>query len=412
MWRSPEEFRAPGQEALLNRPLVALVLTALGVFLGFQLLLSVVPLYAERAGGGSSGAGLTTGAFMFSTVLTQIQMPRLLRRLGYGWMLAAGILFLGIPALFYAFTEGVEAILAVTFLRGVGFGIVTVVFVALVVKLVPAGRTGEALGLLGIAITVPNIFCNPLGLWLVDRFGFDVVFLAGGLTPLLGLAAIPSILGSTPDDPGNQGSRAGVFAALGRGPLLRISLVFTATTMAAGVVLTFLPLAAPGSGLFSAVGGLLIFGVATTVSRWWAGRFGDRRDPHLLLTPGLLACTLGMIFLPTGGPALLLGAALFGTGFGLLQNATLILTMNRVSDSEHAMGSTLWNVAFDAGTGLGAFLFGFIIPLTGFFWAFTLAAGLVASSLVLVYLDRQQPARTSKKGHRNERDRGQCETDR
>jgi predicted MFS family arabinose efflux permease len=374
---------------------VVLILTAFSVFLGFQLLLSVVPLYTDEAGGGSSGAGLATGAFMFSTVLTQIQMPRLLRWLGYGWTLAAGLLFLGVPALFYVSTESVEAILAVTLLRGIGFGIVTVVFVALIVKLVPPGRTGEALGLLGIAITVPNIFCNPLGLWLVDQFGFGIVFVAGGLSPLLGLASISVIRRSSSAAQGFVESGSGIFAALERGPLLRISLIFTATTMAAGVVLTFLPLAAPGSGLFSAVGGLLIFGATTTVARWWAGRFGDRRDPHLLLAPGLLACALGMICLPTGGPALLVGAALFGTGFGLLQNATLILTMKRVSDSEHAMGSTLWNIAFDAGTGLGAFLFGFIIPLTGFFWAFVLSAGLVASSLVLVYLDRQRSAKFS-----------------
>jgi predicted MFS family arabinose efflux permease len=102
-----------------------------------------------------------------------------------------------------------------------------------------------------------------------------------------------------------------------------------------------------------------------------------------------------MIALPTGGLALLAGAALFGTGYGILQNASLILTMKRVSRNEHAMGSTLWNVAFDAGTGLGAFLFGFIIPLTGFFWAFTLSAGLVASSLTLVYLDHKLPVKSS-----------------
>ncbi|CAN5869771.1 MFS transporter [soil metagenome] len=380
---------------MLTPPVVVLILTAFSVFLGFQLLLSVVPLYTDKAGGGSSGAGLATGAFMFSTVLTQIQMPRLLRWLGYGWTLAAGLLFLGVPALFYGITESVEAIIAVTLVRGIGFGIVTVVFVALIVKLAPASRPGEALGLLGIAITVPNIFCNPLGLWLVDQFGFGIVFVSGGLAPLLGLASIPGIRRSASAAQGFVESSAGIFAALQRGTLLRIFLVFTATTMAAGVVLTFLPLAAPGSGLFSAVGGLLIFGTATTVSRWWAGRFGDRRNPHLLLAPGLLACALGMICLPVGGVALLIGAALFGTGFGLLQNASLILTMKRVSDSEHAMGSTLWNVAFDAGTGLGAFLFGFIIPLTGFFWAFALSAGLVASSLALVYLDRHPPAKSS-----------------
>ena len=47
---------------------------------------------------------------------------------------------------------------------------------------------------------------------------------------------------------------------------------------------------------------------------------------------------------------LLVGAVLFGTGFGLLQNATLIPMMGRVSKSEYGLGSTLWNAAW-AGTG-------------------------------------------------------------
>ena len=47
---------------------------------GFYLLLSVVPLYAERAGGGNSGAGLATALFMLSTVLAQVGMPRVLAR--------------------------------------------------------------------------------------------------------------------------------------------------------------------------------------------------------------------------------------------------------------------------------------------------------------------------------------------
>jgi predicted MFS family arabinose efflux permease len=55
------------------------------------------------------------------------------------------------------------------------------------------------------------------------------------------------------------------------------------------------------------------------------------------------------------------------------------------------LGSTLWNVAFDAGTGLGAFLFGFVIAAFGYSWAFHLCAGLVASALVIVYLDRPKP---------------------
>jgi predicted MFS family arabinose efflux permease len=382
--RTPE---ATDREVLLTRPVVLLTLVAFAALFGFQLLLSVVPLYADEAGGGSSGAGLATAVFMLSTVLTQIQMPRILRRYGYRRTLAAGLLFLGVPALFYAYAQTLVPILAVTLLRGVGFGIITVVFAALVVELAPPGRTGEALGLIGVAITLPNIFCNALGLWLVGQFGYGVVFLLGGVAPLLGLAMVAGIRAAAPSEEGEEEEGAGFFAGLGRAPLLRILLLFAATTMAGGVVLTFLPLAVPGSGVFSAAGALLVVGVTSTASRWWAGRFGDRRDPRLLLAPGILACAAGMVCLPLGGVVLLVGAVLFGTGFGLLQNATLILMMGRVSKSEYGLGSTLWNAAFDAGTGIGAFAFGFVISAVGFSWSFSICAALVASALLLVILD-------------------------
>ena len=367
--------------------MILLTLVAFATLFGFQLLLSVVPLYADEAGGGSSGAGLATAAFMLSTVMTQIQMPRILGRFGYRRALAAGLLFLGVPALFYAYAGTLVPILAVTLLRGVGFGIVTVVFAALIVELAPPGRRGEALGLLGVAITLPTVFCNALGLWLVGRFGFEIVFLLGGAAPLLGLVMIPGIrfAAATGED---EGGGVGFFKGLARPHLRRIFVLFAATTMAAGVVFTFLPLAVPGTGVFSAASALLVVGIASTVSRWWGGRFGDRRDPRLLLAPGLIVCAVGMAALPFGGVPLLVGALMFGTGFGLLQNATLILMMGRVSKSEFGLGSTLWNAAFDAGTGVGAFSFGFVISAVGFYWSFALCSALLASALVLVFLDR------------------------
>src|SRR3712207_9503621 len=96
--RGPKETTvAPEQETLLTRPVILLALIAFATLFGFQLLLSVVPLYANGAGGGSSGAGLTTATFMLSTVFAQVQMPRVLGRFGYRSVLAVGLLFLGLP---------------------------------------------------------------------------------------------------------------------------------------------------------------------------------------------------------------------------------------------------------------------------------------------------------------------------
>lgn len=406
MERPKETAVAPQRETLLTRPVILLALIAFATLFGFQLLLSVVPLYTDGAGGGSLGAGLATAAFMLSTVVAQVQMPQVLDRFGYRAVLAVGLLFLGLPAFFYAAAQTLASILAVTLLRGVGFGIATVVFAALMVELAPPGRRGEALGLLGVAIALPAIFCTALGLWLVERFGYGTAFLLGAVAPLLGIAAIFGI--RTVPTPGRERVErpAGFFAGLRRGPLLRVFLVFAATTTAGGMIVTFLPLAVTqGSGLFSAAGALLVVGITSATTRWWAGRFGDRHDARLLLSPGLIAAAFGMSVLPSGGTFLVGGAALFGIGFGLLQNVTLVLIMERVSESEYGLGSTLWNVAFDAGTGLGAFVFGFVIAAFGYSWAFYLCAVLVSSALVLVLLDRPAPVAASsstKDGRYNE----------
>ena len=377
---------------MLTRPVILLAFITFAALFGFQLLLSVVPLYADEAGGGSWGAGFATAAFMLSTVFAQVQMPRILDRFGYRLVLAVGLLFLGLPAFVYTAAQTLVAILAVTLLRGVGFGVTTVVFAALMVELAPPGRRGEALGLLGIAIALPAIFCTALGLWLAERLGYGTVFLLGAIAPLLGIAAIFGLRSVSMPGRGGTERTTGFFAGLGRGPLLRVFLIFAATTTATGMIVTFLPLAvASGTGVSSATGALLVVGIASAAGRWWAGRIGDRRDPRFLLPPGLVAAALGMVALPSGGALLVGGAALFGIGFGLLQNVTLVLMMRRVSESEYGLGSTLWNVAFDAGTGLGAFLFGFVIAAFGYSWAFYLCAVLVASALVLVRLDRPAP---------------------
>ena len=386
--RDAEGDGEPKRKALLSRPVVSLALAMLVSAVGFQLLISVVPLYAAEVGGGTGGAGSATATFMLTTVLTQVAMPRLLGRFGYRRVLVAGLLFLGLPALLYTLAGNVAWVLAVTSARGIGFGIVTVGFAALLVELSPPERRGEALGLFGLAMTLPTVFSNPFGLWLVDTSGYATVFLLGGLFPLLAPLALIGIRTGSLDREAEGG--AGFLEGLRRGPLLRLFLIFATVTSATGVVVTFLPLTVPRSGLFSAATALLIFGVTTALSRVWAGRFGDRHGHHLLLAPGLVVAAGGMAALPQGGPPTLAGALLLGLGVGLLQNSTLILTMDRVAENERGLGSTLWNVSFDAGTGVGAFCFGFLVGFSGLSSAFYVSALILLAAVGLVFVDRRK----------------------
>lgn len=372
--------------ALVNHALFMVFVAAFGAMVSFYLLLSVVALYATSAGAGGVGAGLTTGALMLSTVVAELAAPRLIARFGYRLVFGTGLLLLGAPALALIASANLAVILAVCLVRGVGFAIIVVAGSALVASLVPEARRGEGLGLYGVIVGVPAIVALPLGVWLVSRVGFPPVFIAGGLASLAGLAVIAALPGRKPQlEPA-----LGFIAGLRRPALLRPAIVFATTAMAAGVVVTFLPLAvAPGQGDLAALG-LLVHSAAATVARWVAGRYGDYHGQARLLLPSVVAAAIGMLALVliTNPVAVLAGMVLAGAGFGVAQNASLALMFDRVSPRGYDAVSALWNLTYDAGLGIGAAGFGVLAAQAGYAPAFAVTAGLMLVVLVPAWRNR------------------------
>jgi MFS family permease len=370
---------------ILTRQMLLMLAVVVGAEASFYLLLSVVPLYAATAGAHSWGAGLCTGAIMVSTVLTELAVPRLLARHGYRTVMAAGVCLLGLPALALLATPALPFVLAVCLLRGTGLGIVVVLGTSLAAELAPAGRRGEGLGMYGAVVGIPAIVGLPLGVWLSDRAGFHPVFLVGAVVALAALAAVPGL----PSRRAQLGGHGGVIGSLRLGALARPTIIFGAVTFAAGVLVTFLPLAVLGAAHELAALALLLQACMAPPARWVAGWLGDRRGARRLLAPAVLISAVGFAGLVwTANPAAVIGgAALFGIGFGLAQNVTLAMMFERVPTSGHARVSALWNLAYDGGMGIGAVSFGALAGLTGYPAGFALTALIVAIALVPAWRD-------------------------
>jgi MFS family permease len=135
---------------------------------------------------------------------------------------------------------------------------------------------------------------------------------------------------------------------------------------------------------------LFVQAVAATLSRWRAGRHGDRHGHAGLLVPGLLAAAAGMTMLISAGvtAVLIAGLCLFGIGFGISQNVTFTLLIDRVPVSGYGTASALWNLAYDAGYGAGPALFGVFVIHTGYPAAFGLTGVLMLAALVPAMPDR------------------------
>ncbi|NLT25163.1 MAG: MFS transporter [Microbacteriaceae bacterium] len=335
-----------------------LVLTALA-FAGYAALLPVAPLLAVRGGADAFGAGLVNGVLLACTVVTQLAVPALLRRFGWTAVLVAGMLLLGLPTAGFFLSDALAPILLVSALRGLGFGILTVTGSALVAELVEPARRGQAVGLYGLAIALPQVLFVPAGPWVVEEFGFAPMIVVG-LLPVL--AAWPAYRLSRMAERVPEPRRRAPYARM-----LPPMALLLAATLAGGALITFAAqMHDGGAGL--TVAALLCLTLAAAFTRWWAGIAADRRGPRPFVAPLVLITAIGMALVgwsvrePAAvvAPLLLAGATLVGIGYGALQNLTLLLTFATVDRQHYGAASTMWNVGFDVGTALGSVVIGAI----------------------------------------------------
>jgi predicted MFS family arabinose efflux permease len=86
--------------------------------------------------------------------------------------------------------------------------------------------------------------------------------------------------------------------------------------------------------------------------------------------------------------AVIAGMCLFGIGFGIAQNATFAMLIDRAPASGYGTASALWNLAYDAGYGTGPAVFGLFVARTGYPAAFALTGVLMLVALVPAVRDR------------------------
>ncbi|MBA2469804.1 MAG: MFS transporter, partial [Chloroflexia bacterium] len=188
MQESHDPPRPLHRESLLTPPVWWFLIFSLVANSSLSLLFAVLPLFAEETTGLALAAGLVTGTMMLATVIVELGTPRLMSALGYRRVMEIGVALMGLPALLLIAFPNLATILAVAAARGAGLAITVVAGTALAPQLFPAHRRAEGLGIYGVAASIPAIALLPLGLWLAERYGFDLVFTgAAGLT-VAGLA--------------------------------------------------------------------------------------------------------------------------------------------------------------------------------------------------------------------------------
>ena len=92
---------------------------------------------------------------------------------------------------------------------------------------------------------------------------------------------------------------------------------------------------------------------------------------------------------------LLVSATLFGCGFGFVSTEAMLEMFMRVPRGRIGQASTVWNAAFDTGTGSGAILLGLVAAWQGYTAIFLVSALVVIVGVAAEIGDRRGRRRAS-----------------
>ena len=350
---------APSPGALLSSNRFAIVCVVnFGAMISFYLLFPVAPLIVTQLGGGSAQAGLATGAIMLATIFAELSTTMLQRRLSSRVLLAIGLGLLGVPAAALGFVESPSMVLALSAIRGLGLGLLLVVSATVVAETLTPERRSAGFSFFGVIVGLPAILVMPAGPWLMSAAGVPTTGLIAAIAALIGLLALLALPGRK-----SESEETGSIARLLRDrETLRSAVTLLWIATATGICTSLLPLVHPWASSATVAFGLLAHSICAVAARGASGAINGAARQSLALRLGVVVTAAGLLALAIAANDIVLISAMaaLGAGFGLVQTPTFLTMLARSNEGDQGSVSALWNLAYDAGLGLGGVMFGMV----------------------------------------------------
>src|SRR5690625_4981997 len=120
-------------------------------FTSFFLTIGALPAWALHNGHPQAVVGTISTVLLAATLVTQISAPTLMRTVSTRWLITARLLLLAVPSPFYVLATDMWTLYGLSIVRGVGFGLLTVIGAVVIPQASPNHRRGEAIGIYGLA---------------------------------------------------------------------------------------------------------------------------------------------------------------------------------------------------------------------------------------------------------------------
>ncbi|WP_336866411.1 MFS transporter [Peribacillus frigoritolerans] len=374
-------------QRIFNKSFLFLFISNFLVFIGFEMMLPILPAYLLSMNASSIQVGLVTSLFTIGAVLIRPFVGYYLMDSQRKSLAICASAALMVITILYPFLNMIWLLLLLRLFHGAAWGVSTTANSTMVVDFIPNTRLGEGIGYFSISTTVGAIVAPSIGILIYDSFSFDILIWSSAVLSLLAVLALQFVYSPTIVKREKKPFR--FLDMIFEKDVWLQALLTVITTLGFGAIITFLVLFGKQREVDHIFLFFLINATVSTLLRPFTGKWYDKKGPWSII---IMAAVLGFFSLVilsymTNESQLIIAAILFGAGYGTVMPCLQTWTVHKVSEEKRGAANATFFSSFDVGVGVSAFVLGILaesISLEMIFRFVSLSFIVVA---VLVYKD-------------------------
>lgn len=375
------------KQLIFTSSFLFLFLSNFFIFIGFEMLLPILPAYLLSINANPMQVGLVTTVFTLGAITIRpfigyYLMDHKRKKLA----IVASIALLLITML-YPLLNTIWIFLLLRLFHGTAWGVSTTANSTMAVDSIPKARLGEGMGYFSVSTTVGAIVAPSLGILIYSTFSFHTLIWSSALLSLFAIIMLLFVHSTAPIQNDKQPFR--FMEAIFEKEVRFQALLTVVTTLGFGAIITFLVLFGEQKGLQQIFLFFLINAIVSTLIRPFTGKWFDKHGPWSIIIVSAIFGFLSLIMLSytTNIFTLIFAAILFGAGYGTVMPCLQTWAVQKVSEAKSGAANATFLSSFDVGVGMSAFILGILAEWMSIEMIFRLVSLSFLLVALLVYRD-------------------------
>jgi predicted MFS family arabinose efflux permease len=372
---------------LWNKSFILCLANNLFLFVFYFAQTTILPIYIlQDLNGSLAQAGLAMTLFMASSIAVRPFSGLIIEKLGRKRTLFISEFLFCLFSVAYIFADNLQMLLALRFLHGIWFSILTTVAVPIANQFIPESRRGEGMGYFVMSVNLGIVLGPLIGLTLIQPLSYSMVASILAAVVCLGFIFCFLIPIHTPPSPTPTLKKKSLsIHDFIEKRALSISILAMMVSFAYASIMSFISTYAASKNLLAYASlFFIVFAFSMMSLRPFTGKIYDRKGPSYVIYPALALFSLGLVVLSQINSlmGLMCAAVLIGVGFGSVQPCLQTLAIQRSEPERIGHATSTFYTFYDIGIALGSILLGMLITAQGYSVAYLLCAVIIVLSLV------------------------------